>query len=172
LATSRYASSRSENNSLDAARAAELDHLVDAGDREGFVLATAKFEAAEAAGGSSRGCRTASSADESSAMGDSATGRAPGSSPSASESRSGSDDPSKTKKRAEIKGEVEALVRCVVPEEIDNVDEMMNQFKGCEEELVETLRTRQEEQWLKHEERWLIDRGDWSGVIALWEYKK
>lgn len=48
------------------------------------------------------------------------------------------------KKRAEVRGEVEALVRRVVPEEIDNVDEMMNQFKGREEELVETLRTMQE----------------------------
>lgn len=147
-ATSR-ASSRSrhssENNSVDAARAAELDHLVDAGDWEGVVLAAAKFEAAEAAGGgSSRGSRTASSVDESSASGDSATGGATGSSPSASESVSGSDDPSKAKKRAEIRGEVEALVRRVVPEEIDNVDEMMNQFKGREEELVETLRTMQE----------------------------
>jgi hypothetical protein len=35
-------------------------------------------------------------------------------------------------------------VRRVVPEEIDNVDEMMNQFKGREEELIETLRTMQE----------------------------
>jgi hypothetical protein len=148
-ATSR-ASSRSrqssENNSVDAARAAELDHLVDAGDWEGVVLAAAKFEAAEAAGGgsSSRGSRTASSVDESSASGDSATGGATGSSPSASESVSGSDDPSKAKKRAEVREEVEALVRRVVPEEIDNVDEMMNQFKGREEELVETLRTMQE----------------------------
>lgn len=48
------------------------------------------------------------------------------------------------KKRQEIREEVEALVRRVVPEEIDNVDEMMNQFKGREEELVETLRTMQE----------------------------
>lgn len=39
---------------------------------------------------------------------------------------------------------MEALVRRVVPEEIDNVDEMMPQFKGREEELVETLRTMQE----------------------------
>lgn len=43
-----------------------------------------------------------------------------------------------------MRAEVEALVRRVVPEEIDNVDEMLNQFKGREEELVETLRTMQE----------------------------
>jgi hypothetical protein len=34
-------------SSIDAARAAELDHLVDAGDWEGVVLAAAKFEASE-----------------------------------------------------------------------------------------------------------------------------
>ena len=44
----------------------------------------------------------------------------------------------------EIRSEVKSLVRRVVPEKIDNVDEMMLQFKGREEELVETLRTMQE----------------------------
>jgi hypothetical protein len=46
-------------------------------------------------------------------------------------------------KRQEVRAEVEALVRRFVPEEIDNVDEMMNQFKGREEQLIETLRTMQ-----------------------------
>lgn len=36
------------------------------------------------------------------------------------------------------------MVRRVVSDEIDNVDEMMKQFRGREEELVETLRTMQE----------------------------
>jgi len=44
----------------------------------------------------------------------------------------------------EIRSEVKSLVRRVVPEKIDNVDEMMLQFTGREEELVETLRTMQE----------------------------
>ena len=44
----------------------------------------------------------------------------------------------------EIRAEVEALVRRVVPEEADNINEMMTQFKGREEELVETLRRMQE----------------------------
>ena len=47
-------------------------------------------------------------------------------------------------KKSEIKSEVEALVRRVVPDEIDNVDEMMKQFKGREDEMIETLRTMQE----------------------------
>ena len=133
----------SSAGSIDAARAAELDHLVEAGDWEGVVLAAARFEASDTAGGS-RGSRSGQSIDSASAT-DSATGGATGSSPSVqSESLTASDDPSKVKKRAEVREEVEALVRRVVPEEIDNVDEMMNQFKGREEELVETLRTMQE----------------------------
>lgn len=55
-----------------------------------------------------------------------------------------SDTPSKARRRTEIRTEVEALVRRVVPEEIDNVDAMMLQFHGREEELVATLRTMQE----------------------------
>lgn len=134
----------SATGSIDAARAAELDHLVEAGDWEGVVLAAARFEASDTGG--SRGSRSGQSIDSASASAtDSATGGATGSSPSVqSESLTASDDPSKMKKRAEFREEVEALVRRVVPEEIDNVDEMMNQFKGREEELVETLRTMQE----------------------------
>jgi len=42
------------------------------------------------------------------------------------------------------RAEVEALVRRVVPDEIDNVDDIMVQFSGREEELIETLRAMQE----------------------------
>lgn len=121
--------------SVDAARTAELEHLVDAGDWEGVVLAAAKFEASEN--------RELSSAEESNlSVGDSATDTRTAGSPSVSTSIS--ESPSKAQRRAEVRKEVEELVRRVVPEEIDNVDEMMNQFKGREEELVETLRTMQE----------------------------
>jgi hypothetical protein len=63
---------------------------------------------------------------------------------SAITSHTGGTTISQAKKRAEIRDEVEALVRRVVPEEVDNIDEMMAQFQGREEELVETLRTMQE----------------------------
>jgi len=120
-------------SSLDAARAAELDHLVDAGDWEGVVVAAAKFEACEETStGSSKSSRGTNTAGGSSGFG--------------SPSESLSETPSKATKRDEIRSEVESLVRRVVPEEIDNVDEMMLQFKGREEELVETLRTMQERQ--------------------------
>lgn len=117
-------------SSLDAARAAELDHLVDAGDWEGVVLAAAKFEASEDT--STNASQTFESSHNTGTTG--------------SHSTSLSESPSKIAKRDEIREEVEALVRRVVPEEIDNVDEMMLQFKGREEELVETLRTMQERQ--------------------------
>ena len=63
---------------------------------------------------------------------------------SAVTSHTGGTTHSQAKKREEIRDEVEALVRRVVPEEVDNIDEMMAQFQGREEELVETLRTMQE----------------------------
>lgn len=123
-----------DNSSVEAARAAELDQLVESGDWEGVVQAAARFEALETstAGASSKGTSSA----------DSASGTGTGGSPSLSTSLS--ESPSKMARRAEVRAEVEALVRRVVPEEIDNVDEMMNQFKGREDELVETLRTMQE----------------------------
>jgi len=39
-----------------------------------------------------------------------------------------------------VRAEVEVVVRLVVPEEAGNIDEMMAQFGGQEEELVEALR--------------------------------
>ena len=139
----RTSSSRggSAVSSIDAARAAELDHLVDAGDWEGVVLAAAKFEAGDEGSKSSSKSPISGSATESRSLGGSTGAASSGYSPSVT---SDSESPSKQQKRAEIRAEVEALVRRVVPEEIDNVDEMMLQFKGREEELVETLRTMQE----------------------------
>jgi len=126
-------------SSVDAERAAELDHLVDAGDWEGVVLAAAKFESQE---GSIKSGAASSVRSESTAGSATRSGTGSGFTPSVSTSVS--ESPSKAQKRHEIRQEVEALVRRVVPEELDNVDEMMAQFKGREEELVETLRTMQE----------------------------
>ena len=136
----------------DAARAAELDELVEAGDWEGLVVAAAKYEASDS-GHSSTGqaARRPSESVESSIgspsgsqAGDSDTGTETGTATGTIGSTSASDDPSKARRRAEYRSEVEALVRRVVPEELDNVDEMMTQFRGREEELVETLRNMQE----------------------------
>lgn len=127
-------SSSLSGTSRDRARVAELDRLVDTGNWEGVVLAAAKFEAE-----SDRDAKSVGSASGKNSY-KSATERSFFSAASPSVSTNVSD----TLKRAEIRGEVEALVRRVVPEEIDNVDEMMMQFQGREEELVETLRTMQE----------------------------
>lgn len=152
------------SSSVDAARAAELDHLVDSGNWDGVVLAAAKFEAA-----SDRGSTDGSSDNSQSfrSMGDSfnnsssfytdrsskasqsgsivsSTGQSHSSIYSTATGSVNSESLSRVQKRDEIKSEVEALVRRVVPDEIDNVDEMMLQFRGREEELLETLRTMQE----------------------------
>lgn len=144
-------------SSIDAARAAELDHLVDAGDWEGVVLAAAQFEATDERDRETEGSISATStSDERTGTGEgtrstisdpttkSGTSVGTSSAYSPSVSTTVSESPSKAQKRAEIRKEVETLVRRVVPDEIDNVDEMMNQFRGREEELVETLRTMQE----------------------------
>lgn len=125
--------SGSSVSSMDAARAAELDHLVDAGDWEGVVLAAAKFEAAESF--SESGSRS-TSRDESS--------QSQSSGGEQSRTVTGSMASSSKRTRAELRSVVESLVQKVVPEEIDNVDEMMMQFRGREEELIETLRTMEE----------------------------
>lgn len=133
--SSAASGTRDHETSLDRARAAEIDKLVDAGDWQGVVLAAARFEADQtydaesysaSASNSSRWTGSATSANTRSiATGESA-------------------NVSNHRGQEEIRAEVEALVRRVVPEEADNINEMMTQFKGREEELVETLRRMQE----------------------------
>ena len=134
------ASSRSRgtstNQSMDQARAAEIDKLVEAGDWQGVVLAAARFEADQTMDGESH-----SAASKSSMWSDSGRSSASGTQRSFGTTHSSH---AAGRSQAEIRAEVEALVRRVVPEEADNIDEMLNQFKGREEELVETLRRMQE----------------------------
>ena len=103
-----------------------------------MVLAAARFEADQTFDGES----VSASASQSS--------RYTGSATSATTPRSmatgdlSASNVSNQRGHEEIRAEVEALVRRVVPEEADNIDEMLTQFKGREEELVETLRRMQE----------------------------
>jgi hypothetical protein len=95
------------------------------------VLAAAKYEADEGRDGApsesvSAGSESRSNTDTAGQTADSSIGS------------------SKALKRQEYRAIVEDLVQRVVPEEIQNVDEMMTQFRGREDELVETLRTMQE----------------------------
>lgn len=139
-----------DNAALNPSRAAELDRLVEAGDWEGVVAAAAKFDAQEATTRIERSESNASRASSSDATSNASGSAASSGSPSNSEgvtagatSTSGSGE---ARKLDEIRKEVDELVRQVVPEEQDNVDEMMLQFQGREEELVETLRSMQERQ--------------------------
>ncbi|KAG7343286.1 hypothetical protein IV203_021231 [Nitzschia inconspicua] len=154
---------------LNPQRAAELDALVEAGDWEGVVAAAARFDAQEAlrggstgSGGGSTHSRSLESPSGANSVGGSSIGTGPSfmstsgtlestTSPSTfTGANTATSDTASTRSKArklnEIREEVEALVNAVVPEEADNVDEMMTQFRGREEELVETLRSMQERQ--------------------------
>ena len=134
--TGRSERSRDTTRSgVDSARAAELDQLIDAGDWEGVVLAAAKFESAESDADMDTD-QLSLGADDSQAGFSSSRETAP--------SSGILDTASQSAKREDTRKEVEELVMRVVPEEVDNIDEMMNQFKGREDELLETLRTMQE----------------------------
>jgi hypothetical protein len=134
-AASKSQDSSTRDASIDRARAVEIDKLVDAGDWQGVVLAAARFEADQTFDGESY------SASNSSRWTGSGASTKTGSLATGDHSTSGV---SNQRGQEEIRAEVEALVRRVVPEEADNINEMMTQFKGREEELVETLRRMQE----------------------------
>ncbi len=174
--SSKGARLRRPNTALNPERAAELDRLVETGDWEGVVAAAAKFDAQEALRGdaqSSQNSESGSAVDSTgggsssvlsgSGGGGSSVGTGP-SNMSGSQTIDTTTSPStytatgltatsdtastrsKARKLNEIRDEVEALVTAVVPEEADNVDEMMTQFRGREEELVETLKSMKERQ--------------------------
>ena len=99
-------SSFSESNDSNR-RTNELDRMVEDGDWEGVVLAAAQFDGTSSLDGQDdQGMSSRSSRDIS---------------------------PSSSKEKHEIRAEVERLVRRVVPDEVDNIDEMMLQFKGRED---------------------------------------
>lgn len=125
-------------------RAAELDRLVEAGDWAGVVAAAAKFDAQESHQGSVGSFRSEPESSAGSVYSGSGTAPTVGSGAIASTGTTNSDSGSRVKKLDELRAEVEMLVAKVVPEEKDNIEEMMMQFRGREEELVETLRTMQE----------------------------
>mmetsp|Transcript_29089 Transcript_29089/g.49609 ORF Transcript_29089/g.49609 Transcript_29089/m.49609 type:complete len:969 (+) Transcript_29089:313-3219(+) len=111
--------SQDDSSSIDASNSREeLDELMAAGNWEGVVLAASNIDEGRSKGSGSLEEDTITSGYTGGSKGE--------------------------RDISEIRSEVELLVRRVVPDELDNVDEMMLQFKGREEELVETLRTMQE----------------------------
>jgi hypothetical protein len=127
--SSARSGSRDSSNgpTLDQARATEIDKLVEAGDWQGVVLAAARFEADQTMDGESYSASASKSSYRSGSAQSSATPR------SMATSGQSSTNIGSGRSQAEIKAEIEALVRRVVPEEADNVDEMLTQFKGREE---------------------------------------
>lgn len=130
--SSAISGSRDSSNgpTLDQARASEIDKLVEAGDWQGVVLAAARFEADQTMDGESYSASASKSSYRSGSAQSSAT---PKSIASGATSGQSSTIHGSGRSQAEIKAEIEALVRRVVPEEADNVDEMLTQFKGREE---------------------------------------
>jgi len=100
---------------------AEFDQLVEQGDWEAIIAAASKF------------------GDTASHLG------------SMNESRHSMDDSltsleesSSNLERKDVIDEIQALVREVMPDELENLHEMLLQYNGREEDLLETLRTMQE----------------------------
>jgi len=141
--------SDSLKNSVDVDKAAQLDQLIEQGDWEAIILAAARFEA-EATGATniyniSAASTVEGTEDDFMVHEDNDSDDEAGYSESNHSSRSESapangDRNSQEKLRAEIR----SLVELVVPEEVDHVDEMLQQFAGREDELVDTLVTMQE----------------------------
>lgn len=100
-------------------RASEFAKLVEAGDWEAVMKVASRYEGASESG-------TDMSIDDNSAG-------------------SNRNDSPKSIEQSSIRAEVEELVRQVVPDEIDNIDEMMTQFRGREQDLINTLRTMQDQ---------------------------
>jgi hypothetical protein len=144
----RQPSSASSVTSSDfSQKATELDRLIDAGDWQAVVVAAARYDAegGSTIGGedASRSCRSRTSTQEGSDANDTSS-YASNTDYSMSMGRSVATSASQKERVQEIREQVTKLVLDTVPDEADNVDEMMNQFKGKEEELLETLRTMKE----------------------------
>ena len=141
-------SSSSSSVSEYTQKANELDKLIEAGDWEALVVTAAKYDAEGE--DVSRSCRSAASTQGSETEGshanDSYASHMDYSSAdrSMNTGRSVTTSASQKERMKEIREQVTQMVRDVVPDEVDNVDEMMAQFKGKEDELLETLRTMKE----------------------------
>jgi hypothetical protein len=134
------------NSTMDEATAIEMEHMINGGDWEGVIQAAAKLEAAKPQNMSSdddeeldgEGSSNSQASSSKSMQGFSVGGR---SDPYAEDTqgKASSQGPDE-----EVRKQVVELVGKVVPEELDNVDEMIAQFNGREHELLETLRAMQE----------------------------
>jgi hypothetical protein len=133
---------------LDTEKTKELDDLIQTGDWAGVIQAAAKFEA-EVSNEEQTATVFEDSDSRSDSRSDSKSGKSgsitSGSYFSLSINRTNSSTSAKfTGSEEEYRKEVHDLIIKVVPEELDHVDDMIAQFKGRENELIETLKTMQE----------------------------
>jgi len=113
----------------------ELEELIEKGDWTGLMDAANRFENASDAGSlEDDSVRQSNSSLMETLIGSHETDEEN----SASETASSSPG---SKSSAELRAQIEDLVMTVVPSELENLDEMLLQFKGREDELISTLRT-------------------------------
>jgi hypothetical protein len=131
---------------LDGEKTRELDNLIQTGDWEGIIQAAARFEAEI-----NQDDQSATIFEDNDSQTDSRSGSRSGSlnsgsvfSSSIQPSSAVSETQDPPPNQEEYRKEVHDLVSRVVPEELEHVDDMIAQFKGRENELLETLRTMQE----------------------------
>ena len=137
----------------------QMDAMVDQGNWDGVIAATAKFDSAgfddEASDPSKPSLAESEglSRSEGSRSGSGSRSRTSGADEDASRGEGTENDTMQDsvsytsediRRRNEYRGQIEQLVRKVVPDEIDNVSAMMDQFAGREAELINTLQAMEE----------------------------
>lgn len=132
LGNSRLSISSHERNQVE-----ELEQLVEAGNWEAVMAAATRFETASDTGS------LTDSKQGGSMLGGSMSGKEL-SWDKASPTEPPLDSDLLEMSPEDMRAEIVELVRTVVPDELDNLDEMLTQFSGREEELVMTLRTMRE----------------------------
>jgi hypothetical protein len=157
-ARSGMSSSYSQNwrNKIDSEKVDQLNKLIEQGDWDGVILAAATFEA-DANGASNSfplGNPIVPSSDgsygELMVHEDDSDEEGSGRDYQYSEANQSSlrssrnSNPCPKRSPEEVRAEIAALVEEVIPEELDHVDDMIEQFAGRENELLETLTTMQE----------------------------
>jgi hypothetical protein len=147
--SSKLSDTRRWIGAIDEDKAAELDHMIESGDWDGIVEAASRFEAEMSGTGihafvgdemdDAVEVHEDNSEDEGGS--DEVYSGSNISSKFTPTSGQTEGDPPPKRSREEMRAEVLKLVKQVVPEEVDHVDEMMDQFDGRESELLETLTT-------------------------------
>lgn len=130
---SRETGGASWQMATDTNKATQLDQLIERGDWEAVIQAAARFEAEQNEGGDST-IEYLPSASSISVLDDDQESTVQSQSPMVSRS------PDTPVKESSFRSQVIELIKQVVPEELDNVDDMLEQFEGREEDLIDTLK--------------------------------